>query len=825
MIRCKKGDAVNWDTATEWLDTAAEPLDAEGGSGSKIFVERSKAVALLLQRDDLDSLVQQLSESTVQENPPTEFSPFCIQPYLVPENESRFVAVYMRNDHGTACEVFPVSYSSRYLDVAADAAPSAPQVMANVADSILLELRHVMLSMVTFMRKAHGLAFDGLVCEFVQSASSKQMLFNAVLGTQQPGKPASWTSSYDAEGQLVRDLVEKLYTKQPAMKVFNRSSVLPGGAGATAGPQPSPGERVAFKQQAEREVEEILSMPAVIASNTAREQAMQQHAAATKASGGEDYGGLPSPRPPTKANSPDASPKRKIKGGKGGGGGTPRKAPQRSGQLASQSVDSSLMMRTTMTLDTLGESVPESAFRGAVPGRTHTLASLRFFQIETLKDALQEQFASATQSELERLQEANRRQQAVRELESAAGAHAELQRYHDAEMEKASGMIKELRHEVDSMRAAKDAMERELTETADERDFLRRELANERQSHDEKTLQHGGRIRVLEEELERMREMAERLQAEARRSHDEDEEKIRIEREEREALNKQLINFAAYIEQLERTRDEQLAMIVRLKDGQAELLRATPAISFVKKAKIKVNLNDLLCQEENPQREAALVQDELYGRRMIVQELYKYYSWTPEGDDASQFAKLTMSGENFVKFCVDAGLLAKGEPPIAASRGTANGAVLNGGGFTKQWAMNVFVASCLQRYRNRRRRGLQNKGSSATVAAPTELLDGDDLAATAGGALQLEDDGLPPGTTGLSGLAKTTPVSGRYLKLSEFNEALVRLGYARYPGLPNLSERLLACMQDFIVPFAKHKGTQVSNWFQSVCEKEALAFA
>ena len=32
-------------------------------------------------------------------------------------------------------------------------------------------------------------------------------------------------------------------------------------------------------------------------------------------------------------------------------------------------------------------------------------------------------------------------------------------------------------------------------------------------------------------------------------------------------------------------------------------------------------------------------------------------------------------------------------------------------------------------------------------------------------------------------------------------------------------------MGDFIVPFAKHKGTQVSNWFQMVCEKEALAFS
>ena len=66
MVRCKKAEAVNWDSATEWLDTAAEV----GAAGGKVFVERSRAVALLLQRDDLDSLVQQLSESTVQVCPP-----------------------------------------------------------------------------------------------------------------------------------------------------------------------------------------------------------------------------------------------------------------------------------------------------------------------------------------------------------------------------------------------------------------------------------------------------------------------------------------------------------------------------------------------------------------------------------------------------------------------------------------------------------------------------------------------------------------------------------------------------------------------------------
>jgi hypothetical protein len=78
------------------------------------------------------------------------------------------------------------------------------------------------------------------------------------------------------------------------------------------------------------------------------------------------------------------------------------------------------------------------------------------------------------------LQEANRRQQAVRELEGAAGAHAELQRYHDAEMEKAATLISDLRGKLDSEQERNTQLSEELAKAAGERDFLRREIASER---------------------------------------------------------------------------------------------------------------------------------------------------------------------------------------------------------------------------------------------------------------------------------------------------------------------------------------------------------
>jgi hypothetical protein len=52
----------------------------------------------------------------------------------------------------------------------------------------------------------------------------------------------------------------------------------------------------------------------------------------------------------------------------------------------------------------------------------------------------------------------------------------------------------------------------------------------------------------------------------------------------------------------------------------------------------------------------------------------------------------------------------------------------------------------------------------------------------------------------------------------------VRVSYAKHPKLPNLADKVERCMDEKFLPFSKHKGSQITNWFQQVCEKEALAF-
>ena len=158
----------------------------------------------------MDALTQQLAESTLESNPPSDFSPFCVQRHVQPKGELRFIVVYMRNDAGTACEAFPAAYSGRYLDVGQDPAAAAravvPAAAERVPDSLLLELRHLTLSVVTFMRKAHELQLDGIALEFIQDEQGALML-HAMLGSHVTGGKPSWSMGYDMESKLIHELV------------------------------------------------------------------------------------------------------------------------------------------------------------------------------------------------------------------------------------------------------------------------------------------------------------------------------------------------------------------------------------------------------------------------------------------------------------------------------------------------------------------------------------------------------------------------------------------------------------------------------------------
>ena len=334
-------------------------------------------------------------------------------------------------------------------------------------------------------------------------------------------------------------------------------------------------------------------------------------------------------------------------------------------------------------------------------------------------------------------------------------------------MERASNFIAELQATLDEESKARKIAEETLAIRTDELQFTRRELEAERTAHDEKTLAHGGRIRELEKELVELRATLGAEVTRLQKLNAELEEAIAAEREERAALNKQLADFREQILSLERTRAAQLALIKELRDERSTLLRTMPTdrSATPKKLSLKLNVHDILSREINPVQEMDMLQNVLLGRKIVMQELYKYYAWTPEPQGSTRQQKLRMSVENFVKMCTDAQLLS------------------TKGGFTPVWAENIFIASCLKRYAKQRGHAYNSDG-------------------------------------------KAMPVSERYLKLDEFLESIVRLSYSRYSwdDAPNLTQKVERCLDEKFVPFAKHKGSSITNWFSEVCAAESLNF-
>jgi len=251
----------------------------EGADGAYACVERSAAMALLLKREDLSALEQTLAAgggagADKGSDEAADFAPFCLQSHVEPARDTRLMAVYMQNEHLSACQAFPCRYSARYRDVAKPAPPSGTDVEEPVADALLAEVKHVMLGIATHLRKK-GKRVGGLVCEFVVSERTGELLFHGLHGIHWPGSAPTWATGSgrlgrmqpgDPEGQLTQALVERVMAEKPAMRVFSRveASASPRSGAAQRGeavqieavqiarPEVSPRQRVDFRREGER---------------------------------------------------------------------------------------------------------------------------------------------------------------------------------------------------------------------------------------------------------------------------------------------------------------------------------------------------------------------------------------------------------------------------------------------------------------------------------------------------------------------------------------------------------------------------------------------
>ncbi|KAK3265496.1 hypothetical protein CYMTET_25825 [Cymbomonas tetramitiformis] len=146
----------------------------------------------LVKRNEFNELAETLSEITEGggarpyglDNAPV----YCIQMYISPSLDLRYVTTYVCDGDDVACHTFPRRYSRRYngrgmndedAGGEADADEVDPRAVA-LDVSLKSKFRSILAAVVKYIERAHGLTLAGIVVEFVRDAMGNILLLGVL---------------------------------------------------------------------------------------------------------------------------------------------------------------------------------------------------------------------------------------------------------------------------------------------------------------------------------------------------------------------------------------------------------------------------------------------------------------------------------------------------------------------------------------------------------------------------------------------------------------------------------------------------------------------
>eukprot|EP00241_Pyramimonas_parkeae_P010956 CAMPEP_0114264636 /NCGR_PEP_ID=MMETSP0058-20121206/23335_1 /TAXON_ID=36894 /ORGANISM="Pyramimonas parkeae, CCMP726" /LENGTH=232 /DNA_ID=CAMNT_0001381369 /DNA_START=104 /DNA_END=798 /DNA_ORIENTATION=+ len=101
--------------------------------------------------------------------------PFCVQVYVPPHLDLRYITTYICNGSEVVCSSFPRRYSRRYIQSASS--EGAGELVCEVDPKVVRldanlkrELQNTTSEVVKYVERAHGLTLAGVVCEYVRDA-------------------------------------------------------------------------------------------------------------------------------------------------------------------------------------------------------------------------------------------------------------------------------------------------------------------------------------------------------------------------------------------------------------------------------------------------------------------------------------------------------------------------------------------------------------------------------------------------------------------------------------------------------------------------------
>ncbi|KAK3245737.1 hypothetical protein CYMTET_44712 [Cymbomonas tetramitiformis] len=174
------------------LSTVSARADAIAQDASTpVAIARYRATSNLLTADDLAHVLRNLTAFGIGSSNAVETLqiPWCLQAYVPPADDRRYVTSYMWTDTNVVCETFQSEYSRAYPLLEEPLGhfkpPSAQDSVLydvgasfQVSPQIGLQVRQSVLATVNFVRSAHSTQLMGIVLEHVLDASH-QLYFNA----------------------------------------------------------------------------------------------------------------------------------------------------------------------------------------------------------------------------------------------------------------------------------------------------------------------------------------------------------------------------------------------------------------------------------------------------------------------------------------------------------------------------------------------------------------------------------------------------------------------------------------------------------------------
>eukprot|EP00741_Cyanophora_paradoxa_P007300 tig00001098_g7061.t1 len=177
-------------------------------------------------------------------------APFCLQAYVTPAYDIRYVCTYAASEVESVSEAFAYRYSRRYQEtwtperLDSDAGDSLPPIK----DTLYATLQRSTAAVCDYMKRAHGLLLQGLVLEFVQDFTGKVYLLTvlrATWATPMPGRLSPHGPSLAAAAAADQHVISRGAAPTPPL-FYGRPSNPPSPSGALAAPggvrrPPSPG--------------------------------------------------------------------------------------------------------------------------------------------------------------------------------------------------------------------------------------------------------------------------------------------------------------------------------------------------------------------------------------------------------------------------------------------------------------------------------------------------------------------------------------------------------------------------------------------------------